>query len=263
MRYLLSMQIKKRLKCPQCESFHTKKRGHQDGVQTYSCNDCKTRFRSSHRTPTIFINQLWYEYVFNKLTVRELVMRHGMDRRIIRSLLDQYQVPKKIHNPRSLHLIVDAVYFEERTELTSWCAVVARDPNKKENLWWGFADRENTSIYRQCRDDLEALGYQIISVTGDGFGGIKQAFSGIPYQMCLVHMERIVTRGTTLTPKTKAGEILLLLAHSLHKTKKNDFNRRLDEYFRRYKTFLNERTIHPDGTWSWTHEDLGLLPNSG
>jgi len=93
-------------------------------------------------------------------------------------------------------------------------------------------------------------------VTGDGFGGIKQAFSGIPYQMCLVHMERIVTRGTTLTPQTKAGEILLLLAKSLHHTKRNDFNRRLYEYFRRYRSFLNERTTHPDGTWSWTHEDL-------
>lgn len=153
-------------------------------------------------------------------------------------------------------MLVDATYWGERKEGTSWCSVVARDRDRKENIWWCFTETETTSIYRQCRDDLEALGYNIISVTSDGFGGIKSAFSGIPYQMCLVHMERIVTRGTTLIPKTKAGEILLLLARSLHKTKRNDFNRRLDEYFKRYMVFLNERTIHPDNTWSWTHEDL-------
>ena len=180
-----------------------------------------------------------------------------MDRRIIRSLINQYLVPAKIHNPRSIHLIVDAVYFGERTEQTSWCAVVARDPNAKENLWWTFTDRETTSIYRQCRDDLEMFGYHIISVTGDGFGGIKQAFLGVPYQMCLVHMERIVIRGTTRTPQTEAGAVLLALVRSLYKTKSSTFHWRLNQYFHKYKDFLNEKTRHPvSGGWSYTHEDL-------
>lgn len=152
--------------------------------------------------------------------------------------------------------MVDATYWGQRTEDTSWCSVVARDPDTKENVWWGFADTETTSIYRKCRDNLEELGYHIISVTADGFGGIKQGFSGIPYQMCLVHMERIVIRGTTRKPKTQAGFVLLALARSLHNTKKGTFNWRMDQYFRKYKQLLNERTIHPDGSWSWTHEDL-------
>lgn len=186
-----------------------------------------------------------------------------MDRRIIRSLLDQYQVPKKLHHSRSVHLIVDAVYFGERTEDSSWCAVVARDPNAKENLWWTFTDRETTSIYRQCRDDLEKFGYQIISVTGDGFSPIKGAFSGIPYQMCLVHMERIVIRGTTRTPLTQAGQVLLALVRNLYKTKSSTFHWRLNEYMRRYKDFLNEKTRHPiSGEWSYTHEELRRAAHS-
>ena len=201
--------------------------------------------------------------MFNKQTFRELSKKHDVDRRTIRNLLDRYQRPKKIHNPRSLHLIVDAVYWGERTEQTSWCAVVARDPNAKENLWWTFTDRETTSIYRQCRDDLEALGYQVISVTGDGFGGIKQAFASIPYQMCLVHMERIVIRGTTRTPLTEAGQVLLALVRSLYKTKGPTFHWRLNEYFHRYKDFLNEKTRHPvSGEWSFTHEELRRAAHS-
>jgi hypothetical protein len=156
-----------------------------------------------------------------------------------------------------VHLVVDAKYWGERKEDTSWCSVVARDPKKKENLWWSFEDTETTSIYRRCRYELEGLGYQIVSVTGDGFGGIKQGFFGIPYQMCLVHMERIVTRGTTKTPQTEPGEVLLALARSLHKTESAIFHRRLYLYIQKYRDFLNEKTIHPiSGKWSWTHESV-------
>lgn len=177
--------------------------------------------------------------------------------------MDAYQPSRKQHNPRSVHLVVDATYWGERTEQTSWCSVVARDPVTKENLWWGFEQTERTLIYRQCRDDLEKLGYQIISVTGDGFGGIQQAFSGIPYQMCLVHMERIVTRGTTKTPQTEAGVVLLALVRSLYTSKSSTFHWRLNQYFHKYKEFLNERTRHPvSSEWSWTHEELRRAAHS-
>jgi hypothetical protein len=75
-----------------------------------------------------------------------------------------------------VHLIVDATYFGERKEETCWCVVVARDMYKKEDLWWSFTKTETASVYRQMREELEALGYIIISVTGDGFGGIRTAF---------------------------------------------------------------------------------------
>lgn len=162
-----------------------------------------------------------------------------------------------------MHLVVDAVYWGERKENTSWCSIVVRDPHAKENLWWGFFDRESTSAYRQCRDDIEQLGYQIISVTGDGLSPIKQGFIGIPYQMCLVHMERIVIRGTTRNPETEAGRILLALVRSIYKTKSGTFHWRLNQYFRIYKDFLNEKTRHPvSAEWSYTHEELRRAAHS-
>lgn len=207
--------------------------------------------------------QLWQSYVFNKQTLRELRLEHHLDKRTIRSHLDAYQAPQKHHSPRPVHLVVDAVYWGERKEHTAWCSIVARDPHAKENLWWGFFDHETTSAYRQCRDDLEAFGYQIISVTGDGLSPIKQAFAGIPYQMCLVHMERIVIRGTTRTPETKAGQVLLALVRSLYKTKRNTFNWRLDQFFHIFRDFLNEKTIHPvSREWSYTHEELRRAAHS-
>ena len=101
--------------------------------------------------------------------------------------------------------MVDALYFGERKEDTSWCVVCFRDPKKKENLWWSFGKTETTGIYLQGRVYLENLGYTILSVTGDGFGGLRTAFSDIPLQMCHVHMERIVVKGTTRKPILEAG----------------------------------------------------------
>ena len=153
--------------------------------------------------------------------------------------------------------MVDGLYWGERKEETSWCSIVARDPKEQENLWWGFENTETTSAYLKCRLELVALGYTILSVTGDGFGGIKQGFWGIPYQMCLVHMERLVIKGTTRKPDLEAGIVLLALTRTLYETDSVTFDRRLRQYIDKYRTFLNEKTTHPtSGEWSWTHENL-------
>lgn len=154
-------------------------------------------------------------------------------------------------------MIVDATYFGERKEYSSWCIVVARDQYSKENLWWIFTIRETTSVYRQMRDELEEHGYTILSVTGDGFGGIKTAFSGIPYQMCQVHMERIVIRGTTRNPQTEAGRVLLALVKELKNANSHTFKIRIKKYFELFAPFLNEKTLNTEtGRMDWTHRDL-------
>lgn len=195
--------------------------------------------------------------MFNKQTVRELAEQYTQDRRTIRHHLDIYTPPPKIHHPRPVSVVVDGTYWGERTQDTSWCSVVVRDPERQENLWWSCEQTETTSVYARARYDLEALGYQILSVTGDGFSGIKAAFSGIPYQMCQVHMERLVIQGTTKKPELEAGMVLLALVKTLHETTSAIFNQRLQKYIEIYRDFLNEKTIHPfSGERSWTHEKL-------
>lgn len=156
-----------------------------------------------------------------------------------------------------MYLVVDATYFGERKEDTSWCVVVGRDVYTQENVWWTFIKNETTSVYKNMRADLEDIGYTIKSVTGDGFGGIRQAFSGIPYQMCHVHMERIVIKGTTRNPQLEAGQVLLALVKEMPKTDSKTFRRRLKMYIEHYRDFLNEKTLNPfTGDQYWTHEPL-------
>ncbi len=229
----------------------------QCGVQTWSCNDCGRRFQNQRREKTHLEKEIWNEYVFEKQTLRELKEKHHQDKRTLKKVLNQYQAPKKTHEPRAINLIVDALYFGERKEDKSWCAVVFRDPKRKENLWWNFAKSETTGIYLQGRAYLENLGYTILSVTGDGFGGLRTAFSDLPLQMCHVHMERIVIHGTTRKPILEAGQALLALIKTLHYTDGNTFKNYLKKYVSKYQSFLNERTINPvTGEKSLTHEPL-------
>lgn len=195
--------------------------------------------------------------MFEKQTLRELKGKHEVYRKTLKNALGSYQAPQKIHNPRKIHLIADATYFGERKEKTSWCVVCFRDLKRKENLWWKFYDTETTSAYLEGRKYLEHLGYTILSVTGDGFGGLRQAFSGIPFQMCHVHMERIVTTGTTRNPELEAGQALLALIKTLHYTNGETFKNYFKKYTEKYQTFLNQKTINPfTGKSDYTHEPL-------
>ena len=179
------------------------------------------------------------------------------DKRTVRKLFNEYQSPTKLHRPRPIHLTVDATYFGERTEKTSWCVALARDPRLKEDLVWQFAQTESTSLYVGLKDQLNTLGYNILSVTADGLSCIQSAFSGIPFQMCHVHMERLVTRGTTKNPQTEAGVVLLALVRTLHTADSQTFNRRLNCYVEKYRNFLNEKTTNPlTSEKYWTHKEL-------
>lgn len=179
------------------------------------------------------------------------------DKRTIRKLFEKYEAPKKQHRPRPVHLVTDATYFGERLEESSWCVAVTRDQRAKENLVWQFGATETTSLYANLKQQLIDLGYTILSVTADGFSGIQSAFSNIPFQMCHVHMERLVTRGTTKNPQTEAGVVLLSLVRTLHTTDSHTFHRRLDAYITKYRDFLNEKTTNPmTGERYWTHKEL-------
>lgn len=232
--------------------------GRARGIQTYQCRSCGVRFSNTRKASSEPNKHLWSDYVFGKQTVKQIADECGRDRRWVRHLLNTYTAPTKQHVPRPIHLVVDGTYFGERKEGKSWCAIVARDPYAHENLLWSFEQTETTSAYMWLREGLEALGYTILSVTGDGFSGIKSAFHGIRYQMCHVHMERLVVQRTTRHPQTEAGQVFLTLVRTLHqKTNSHLFHTRLMESVERYRAFLNEKTVHPlSGEQSWTHEDL-------
>ena len=182
---------------------------------------------------------------------------YSLNKKTLKNYLENYQVEEKKHNPRTLFVLVDALYFRKRKNSLTWCFVVFRDPKEKENLWWGYGQREHHSLYLEGRLALEKLGYAILGVTGDGMSCIRRVFDDISFQMCLVHMERIVTRKISHKPQTEAGQVLLALVKTLGTCHSSLWKERFNKYIDRYRSFLNEKTYHPlSGARSWTHEEL-------
>ncbi len=226
-------------------------------MQVYQCKDCKRRFRNHRRKPTRTEAQIWHEYVFKKQVLRELKDDYNLDKKTLHKYLETYIVKTKSHTPRALHIVVDALYFRKRKHSVTWCAVVFRDPLKKENLWWGFGPVETHHLYEEGRRDLEALGYIILGVTGDGMSCIRKVFEDLPFQMCLVHMERVVTSKISHKPKLEAGVVLLALTKTLGKCHSVLWKERFEKYIEKFRDFLNEKTYHPDSrVWSFTHKEI-------
>lgn len=233
------------------------KRGAQDGVQIYKCKKCGVRFRNERREKVILEKDIWFDYVFKKQVHRELVEKYSLDKRTVHSYLEKYVLPIKTHTPRALFVIVDATYFRKVKNTEPWCAVVFRDPIAKENLWWGFGDVENHNLYLQGRTYLENLGYVVLGVTGDGISCLRKVFSDIPFQMCLVHMERIVVRKITRNPKLEAGIVFLALVKTLGHCPSLIFKERFKKYVEKYRDFLNEKSFNLESEREdWTHKEL-------
>lgn len=199
---------------------------------------------------------MWFRYVFGKQTIRELKEETGYDKKTIFKYLDGIVLPGKEHDPRPIRLVVDATYFGTRIDKTAWGVILFRDSDRKENLWWKYVDHETADYYKEGKEFLERLGYSILSVTSDGFLGLPRVFEGIPFQMCQFHMKQIVVRNVTMRPVTEAGKVLLALSKTLTQTTQEEFDRRLLAFHIRYYAFISERTTHPDGSKSWTHEGV-------
>ena len=138
-----------------------------------------------------------------------------------------------------------------------WGVAVFRDSREKENLWWQFVENENLPTYREGKNILEELGYTILSLTCDGFGGLTALFSQIPVQFCQFHQRKIVQRYITKNPRLKAGIDLLDLIDTLTYATKEKFIADFREYLYHYKNFLNEKTLDPiTKRFNFTHGRL-------
>lgn len=245
-------------KCIYCKSDKVIHKGRNDkDLQKYQCKECKKYFNSKSNAKDNLIKDIWIDFVFHKQTIRELVLKYSLDKKTIYRHIQEYKTIEKKHNPREVRLLVDALYFGSRTEGKSWCVIVFRDDITKENLWWEFTDQERESIYLKGKVALTTLGYKILSVTSDGLPLIRKAFRGIEYQMCLVHMERIIVRGTTRKPKLEASIALYTLGRSIYTIDEKKFNVYMNKYTLKYFHFLNEKTTSEITGESWyTHDEL-------
>ena len=166
-------------------SRNTKKRGSVRGLQTYSCNDCERRWRNERRSKEP--DQLWYRYVFGKQTIRELKEQTRHDRKTIFKYLDGIVLPEKKHEPRPIHLVVDATYFGTRIDRTSWGVILFRDSDQKEIGGGNRSAMRRLWIPEKEKNSLKDLETQSFLLHQTELLGLPRGFEHIPFQMASRH----------------------------------------------------------------------------
>ena len=132
-----------------------------------------------------------------------------------------------------------------------------KDELTKENLLKYYVSKETNALYIQGAKELQENGFSIIAIVCDGRKGLIQSFPEIPVQMCQFHQTAIIRRYLTKKPKLKAAQELIEVVDLMKQTDKESFIGALDLWFRKWETFLNERTINSLTNKSfYTHKRL-------
>ena len=92
----------------------------------------------------------------------------------IRKQIFEYEVTKKIHNPREVVIVCDATFYGKKKDKLG--TLVFKDIIKDEILIWKHIDSEKVFDYKQLLQMLLDLGYIIKSVTIDGKRGLYKVF---------------------------------------------------------------------------------------
>lgn len=132
-----------------------------------------------------------------------------------------------------------------------------KDAITKENLLKYYVKNETNLLYKNGIKELQSKGYTIIAIVCDGRKGLLSLFSNIPVQMCQFHQAAIIRRYITKKPRLQASIELNQVVRLMTKTDKESFEGALNEWFNKWKNFLNERTINKEtGKSYYTHKRL-------
>lgn len=228
----------KRIRCPYCASLRTKKKGKQDGIQRYQCNDCGKKFRSKRTKNKRVSVEIWHEYTHQKQVLNDLADKYGKSHVWVRQRLDEYETKMPDITPRPTVIVPDTTFWGR-----GYGVCVFRSWDLKRNIWWGEVPSERVAHYHYGRKILEARGWTFTAAVIDGRRGLANVFKDIPVQMCHFHQIQTVTKYLTKRPRTDAGKDLRKLTLTLTHTDEGTFTRALNAYERKWKHFLNEKTI--------------------
>ena len=154
---------------------------------------------------------------------------------------------------------MDATYFKR------FCLVCYQDNEDGYTQLIRFSNGEHYEEIKEDLDNLLRLGIQLESITTDGhksiLKAIKKSLPDVIVQRCLVHIQRMCLIWLTKYPKHSAGQELRRLVLMLLQIKtSNDqlsWKRALDEWQKRHKDYLNEKTFNSEtGRYWYTHKLL-------
>jgi len=191
-------------------------------------------------------------YREGKQTYDQLANKYNCSRRTIQRKLDLYKVSPQKKTPKEIIVLMDTTYWGR-----SFGVMLFKDAATKENLLKYYVKTETNNLYKQGVEELISNGYIIKAIVCDGRRGLLQSFKNIPVQMCQFHQYAIVRRYLTKNPRMPAAIELKEIVALMKQTDKESFVGALEQWYKRWKTFLNERSHNLNtGKSFYTHRRL-------
>ena len=243
------------MRCLVCGSTHTKKNGVRRCVQLYKCQDCGYQFRGRVEVSE---DVLWNAYLQEKQTISELSGRYGMSVSTIKRRLQGIRrewVQPSLSGEGFVHL--DVTYWGR-----SFGVLLALDSRTGTPLYMAFVRSETVKDYVDAVSSMEERDYSIRGLIIDGKQSLFRTFSEYRVQMCQFHMQQIVRRYLTLSPRILASRELKDLVGRLHKADEADFKRDYQEWKEKWEDTIGHKSLHKDGKMHYTHQRLRAAMNS-
>ena len=83
----------------------------------------------------------------------------------------------------------------------------------------------------------------MLSIIIDGKRGLYKVFKDYPIQMCHFHQRKTINKYLTRKPRLEASKDLQKIMYNLTTTNQKNFTKKLDEWYKKYKEFLDEKSV--------------------
>ena len=134
--------------------------------------------------------------------------------------------------------------------------MVFKDSLTKQILFKQYVKQETNLLYLFGLEEIVRRGIKIQSIICDGRKGLFQLFHEIPIQYCNFHQVKTIRTYLTKKSKMQASKELWTLTLLLVHTDKESFSGGLDDWYIKWKEFLNERKIDEKGKKRYVHKKL-------
>ncbi len=165
-------------------------------------------------------------------------------------------MPEEIKiSPSKVIIVADSTFFGKRKDKMG--TLVFKDVINNKIIATKHIQSETVDDYKQLFEFVKEKGFEVIGVILDGKRGLNKAFKDIPIQLCHFHQIAIVKRYLTNNPRLEASIDLLQITKKLPNIKKESFEKALNIWYVKYKSFLEEQTLNSNnGKLSPTHPRL-------
>lgn len=218
-------------------------------MQRYKCGACKRQFLGNKNNSEFQF--VWIDYTKGKQTYKQLSEKYGCSQKTIQRKIDEIEPGRETTFPGIANVLMDTTYFGRK-----FGVMVFKDSLTGQILYKQYVKQETNKFYLLGIEEITRRGIHIQSIICDGRRGLLQLLNGTPMQMCNFHQVAIIRRYLTKKPKMQASRELWELALMLKQTDRESFEGGLNDWYEKWKAFLNEKRKDAKGKNRYVHTRL-------